>query len=164
MATTAPVSTRRIVDSCPPIVYSWRSSSCLLDSAPQGEPPPVSTVSYPNDNDTVKKFRFRRDQGPEEGQWHQVHIPQMCQRRVWHQVPKHGLSERTQNNTVSPEPHNHPPPPNPHVRPEIREKATIQLSAGASPALVHRQIMNDAPLPLSPAEAPTQRQLIYWKR
>jgi hypothetical protein len=40
----------------------------------------------------------------------------------------------------------------------------VQLSAGASPAVVYKQIVNDAPLPLSSADVPTQDQLKYWKR
>jgi hypothetical protein len=62
-----------------------------------------------------------------------------------------------------PQCHNHLFFPDPHLRSEVKEKACLQLSAGACPTVVHTQIVNNASLFLSPADVPTIGQLKYWK-
>ncbi len=59
--------------------------------------------------------------------------------------------------------HNHPPISNPRIRQEVKEKAIIQFSAGATPSNVHAGLIRDAPLPLSSADAPTLSQVKKWK-
>lgn len=59
--------------------------------------------------------------------------------------------------------HNHPPPPNPRIRVEVKEQAVAQLAAGTPPAVLHREVVNSAPLPLSSADVPSLAQLRNWK-
>lgn len=50
--------------------------------------------------------------------------------------------------------HNHAPPSNPRIRPEVKERAVAQMSAGATPGNVHSQIVRNASLPLLSADVP----------
>lgn len=59
--------------------------------------------------------------------------------------------------------HNHGPVPDPKTRPEVKEAAILQMSAGASAVNVHKQAVNNAPLPLSSADVPSKAQLKTWK-
>lgn len=59
--------------------------------------------------------------------------------------------------------HNHPPPSNPPTRADVKEKAILQMSVGASLANVHSNFVREAPLPLSSADVPTMSQLKNWK-
>jgi hypothetical protein len=61
------------------------------------------------------------------------------------------------------EQHNHGLIPNPHIRPEVKDMAISQMSVGASQVNVHKQAVNNAPLPLSSADVPTKSQLKNWK-
>jgi hypothetical protein len=61
------------------------------------------------------------------------------------------------------EAHNHDPPAKPHTRKEVKERAITQMSARAMPSTVHKQIVNNAPLPLSSADVPSLSQLKNWK-
>jgi hypothetical protein len=61
-------------------------------------------------------------------------------------------------------PHNHNPPAKPHACKEVKEKAEARLRAGDTPAAVHRDLVNDAPLPLSSAFAPALDTVRYWKK
>lgn len=55
------------------------------------------------------------------------------------------------------------PPTNPRIKKEVKECAIVQLSAGAMPSNVHKQIVNNAPLPLSSADVPSLSQIKNWK-
>lgn len=59
--------------------------------------------------------------------------------------------------------HNHPPPSKPPTRADVKEKAVLQMSAGATPANVHAKFVREAALPLSSADVPTMSQLKNWK-
>jgi hypothetical protein len=53
------------------------------------------------------------------------------------------------------EPHNHPPLPDPPINPDVKERLVSHMRVGASPANVHKQLVKEAPLPLSSADVPT---------
>jgi hypothetical protein len=61
-------------------------------------------------------------------------------------------------------PHNHNPPAKPHPCKEVKEKAVVRLRAGDTPAAVHRDLTNNAPLPLSSAFAPTLSTVRNWQK
>jgi hypothetical protein len=69
----------------------------------------------------------------------------------------------TQVRTFSPEAHNHHPSPNPAVDPEVKEHSISHLRVGASPANVHKHLVQEAPFPLSSADVPTPGMLRKWK-
>lgn len=58
--------------------------------------------------------------------------------------------------------HNHEPPENPRVRPEVKEKGMLQLKAKGKPSLIYQQMVNEAPLPISKRDVPTKRQIYHW--
>jgi hypothetical protein len=45
----------------------------------------------------------------------------------------------------------------------VKEKALSHFSVGAHPSVVHKQFVNEAPLPLSGADVPSLSQLKNWK-
>jgi hypothetical protein len=59
--------------------------------------------------------------------------------------------------------HNYPPPPNPHVRDEIKARVISQLSVGAKPAAIRKQLINEATLPITRKEVPTHTQIYAWQ-
>jgi hypothetical protein len=65
--------------------------------------------------------------------------------------------------TFLPKPHNHYPPSKPRIRMVVKEKVLSHFSVGATPSVVHKQLVNDAPLPLSGADVPSLAQLKNWK-
>jgi hypothetical protein len=69
----------------------------------------------------------------------------------------------TESCTFAPEPHNHPPPPEPPINPDVKERSIAHLRVSASPANVHKQLVKEAPLPLSSADVPTPGMLRVWK-
>lgn len=72
-------------------------------------------------------------------------------------------SNNTNTAVIFFEEHNHIPPSNPRTRPEVKEKALSQMSAGATPSNVHAEFVRNAPLPLSSADVPSLAQLKTWK-
>jgi hypothetical protein len=58
-------------------------------------------------------------------------------------------SSPTESRTFAPEPHNHPPPPDPPINSDVKERSVSHMRVGASPANVHKQLVKEAPLPLS---------------
>jgi hypothetical protein len=65
--------------------------------------------------------------------------------------------------TYFPKSHNHYPPEKPRTRISVKEKALSHFSISATPSVVHKQFVNDAPLPLFSADAPSLSQLKNWK-
>jgi hypothetical protein len=61
------------------------------------------------------------------------------------------------------EQHNYGLISNPCIRPEVKDVAISQMSVGASQVNIHKQVVNNASLPLSSADVPTKLQLKNWK-
>jgi hypothetical protein len=59
--------------------------------------------------------------------------------------------------------HNHSPPSNPKIKKEVKECVKMVLSAGAMPGNVHKQLINNAPLPLSSTDVASVSQIKYLK-
>jgi hypothetical protein len=69
----------------------------------------------------------------------------------------------SQTRTFSLKPHNHLPPPKPPINPEVKERSIAHMRVGASPANVHKHLVQEAPLPLSSSDVPTPGMLRKWK-
>lgn len=65
--------------------------------------------------------------------------------------------------TYRPPPHNHSPPEKPRTRKAIKQQALGCFDVGVTPSVAHKQFVNTAPLPLSPADVPSLGQLKAWK-
>lgn len=59
--------------------------------------------------------------------------------------------------------HNHLPPSNPKIDPEVKKKVMEQLSVGAKPALIHSKMLNDAEGPITSRTVPKKQQLYNWQ-
>lgn len=61
--------------------------------------------------------------------------------------------------------HNHPPlpPANQRVRPEVKDVVVSQLGAGATPSAILRNLVNNAPQPVSRKDVPTKQQVYNWQ-
>lgn len=120
-----------------------------------------------NNEDTMPLFRFRNygkktlDKGKELRNYFKC-TTKGCPAR-FHVTLSNTNQKTTETRLFHEPPHNHNPPSNPRTRSEVKEKAVAQMSAGATPANVHLQIVRNASLPLSSADVPTLAQLKNWK-
>jgi hypothetical protein len=78
-----------------------------------------------------------------------------CEATKWEAQLPSGLHVEFQKD------HNHPPPANPPLNSRVRERAVIQLEAGAKPTKVQRDmVLNSTD---SKKDVATKNQLHYWK-
>jgi hypothetical protein len=125
---------------------------------------PVSTT-FPNSEKTRTLFRFYNNGIKETKSGKRTYYKckeAKCEAKYTHtKVDTNGSP--TESRTFSPEPHNHPPPPDPPINPSVKERSVSHMRVGASPANVHKQLVKEAPLPLSSADVPTPGMLRVWK-
>jgi hypothetical protein len=130
------------------------------------DPSPV-LVSIKNNDSTVIAFRFRVNGNKElkgeneKGSTRKYYkcSEKSCEAQYYVTTPVNGKI----TTTFLPKPHNHYPPAKPRTRMVIKEKALNHFSVGAHPSVVHKQFVNDAPLPLSGSDVPSLSQLKNWK-
>jgi WRKY DNA -binding domain len=60
-------------------------------------------------------------------------------------------------------PHNHPPPKKPPTKPEVKQGVISQLSVGAKPTAILRNLVNNADEPISRKNVPTKQQMYNWQ-
>ncbi len=122
-------------------------------------------VSFKNDNSTVEMFRFRSycrkqlKKGPQSARKYYKCTHPGCK-------AKYEITENSDGSTTTDYkaiPHQHPPPPNPRTRKDVKDNAIDKMSVGAGLSVIHKQLINNAPLPLSSANVPTMAQLKHWK-
>jgi hypothetical protein len=58
--------------------------------------------------------------------------------------------------------HNHLPPKNPQILKKVKDKALSLMRVGVTPAVVHKELVNEAPFPSS-VYVSSQGQLHTWK-
>lgn len=73
------------------------------------------------------------------------------------------LGNGNKNTLYQPPKHNHEPPANPRVRAEVKEAIKSQLLIGGKTSVIHRKMVNEAPLPISSADVPSLKQMYNWK-
>jgi hypothetical protein len=144
-----------------------RNVQNLLISDTASDKAPSTPTEYPNNEKTFPLFKFRNYGGKS--------IKRASGKRKYYKCTektcpaKYTLTEidpsgsPTQVHTFSPDSHNHLPPPDPHINPEVKEQSLACLRAGASPANIHKQRVRESSLPLSPADVPTLGMLRKWK-
>jgi hypothetical protein len=126
----------------------------------------AANTTFPNSEKTRTLFRFYNNGIKEiksggKRTYYKCKEPK-CEAKYTHtKVDCNGSP--TESRTFSPEPHNHPPPPDPPINPDVKERSISHLRVGASPANVHKQLVKEAPLPLSSADVPTPGMLRVWK-
>ncbi len=125
---------------------------------------PSSPLSIPNNNTTFPQFRFKNN-GNKKLKTNGVVTSKYyvcCQ----HKCPvKYQINTMYDGTLVTKyaNKHNHNPPANSKTRKDVKECAEAAMSAGATPGNVHKQIVNSATMPLSPADVPSLSQLKNWK-
>lgn len=119
-------------------------------------------TSYPNDDTTRYSFNFINDGNKHmrNGIYRKYYC---CTSRDVGCPAKYCVDHLPGGNkitTYKPFPHDHEPPSNPCLRSDVHQ---VQLAAGAKSSVIHRNLVNEAPLPLSTANVPTRVQLHNWK-
>jgi hypothetical protein len=59
--------------------------------------------------------------------------------------------------------HNHTPPGNAKIDPEVKKKVLEQLSVGAKPSAIHSKLVNNAQHPITPRTVPTKQSIYNWQ-
>jgi len=59
--------------------------------------------------------------------------------------------------------HNHTPPGNPKIDPEVKKKVLEQLSVGAKPSAIHSKLVNNAQHPITARTVPTKQSIYNWQ-
>jgi hypothetical protein len=129
--------------------------------------PLPASVSIKNDDSTVAVFRFQVNGNKElkgeneKGSTRKYYkcSEKSCEAQYYVTTPINGKI----TTTFLPKPHNHYPPAKPHTRMVVKEKALSHFTVGATPSVVHKQLVNNAPLPLSGTDIPSLTQLKNWK-
>jgi hypothetical protein len=143
-----------------------RKNNNEIDESDLKDASPVR-VSIKNDDSTVVAFRFRVNGNKElkgeneKGSTRKYYkcSEKLCEAQYYVTTPANGKI----TTTFLPKPHNHYPPAKPRTRMVVKEKVLSHFSVGATPSVVHKQLVNDAPLPLSGADVPSLAQLKNWK-
>jgi hypothetical protein len=125
-------------------------------------------ITVSNDEDTVVKFRFSKSgnrpirTGNIEGLQHQHYkcTADGCEARYSEDYVKSKPDKIL--TCVFTKHHNHAPPPNPKVRPQVKRQCLDLFRAGVTAAVAHKRVVNDAPLPLTPENVPSLAQVKSW--
>lgn len=131
---------------------------------------PVTSVisTHPNNESTFPLFRFKRNAQKTIKAENVTRTYYVCNMHKQTKCAAKRLVDVSLSNKDSKvatykEEHNHGPLSNPKIRPEVKQSAILQMSAGASAVNVHKQAVNGASLPLSSADVPSKSQLKNWK-
>lgn len=130
------------------------------DGKKENQPPSSSPPSIPNDDTTFPQFKFKNN-GNKKLLAGPCKYYICCQKGC---PAKRNI--RKVNNKESVDytfDHNYYPPSNPHPRKEVKERAEAAIGAGATPGNVFKQLLNNAPLPISPADMASLSRLKNWK-
>jgi hypothetical protein len=138
-----------------------------IDESDRKDNPLPVPVSIKNDDSTVVAFRFRVNGNKElkgengRGSMRKYYrcSEKSCEAQYYVTTPANGKI----TTTFLPKPHNHYPPVKPRTCMVVKEKALSHFSVGAHPSVVHKQFVNNAPLPLSGTDVPSLSQLKNWK-
>jgi hypothetical protein len=128
---------------------------------------PSTPTAYPNNKKIFPLFKFRNYGGKSikevsGKQKYYKYIQKKCSvKYTLTEIDSSGSF--TQVRTFSSESHNHPPPPNPHINPDVKKQSLACLRAGASPVNIHKQQVREASLSLSSTDVPTMRMFHKWK-
>jgi hypothetical protein len=141
-----------------------KNASCVV---PKDSPPHLSLVNIPNNDSTYEMFKFvtygkkELNKGKDKSSTRRYYrcVQQDCKAHYNLTTDPSGASH-TKHNATS---YNHQPSKNPHMCKEIKAKVLEYFGIGATPAIVHKKLVNEAPQPLSLADTPSVSQLKNWK-
>jgi hypothetical protein len=124
--------------------------------------------TYPNIKATMKDYRWRKDgmkmvaHGEAHCKFPKVYYVCVCKAQ--------GCQARRNIHVINAmkvmkfrEEHNHPPSNNPRIKPDVKKHVIAQLSVGAKPAAIRKQLVNGASLPIFRKEVPSQTQIYAWQ-
>jgi hypothetical protein len=123
----------------------------------------LSPVSIPNNDSTYEMFKFvtygkkelnkRKDKGFTRRYYRCAQ--QDCKAHYNLTTDSSGTSHTKHNATI----HNHQSSKNPHMCKEIKVKVLEYFGIGATPVIVYKKLVNEAPQPLSSAGTLSVNQL-----
>jgi hypothetical protein len=140
------------------------ASSFTLQKPSTAAPGP--TVEFPNNEKTFHQFRFYNNGNKtikDVGKRTYYKCTNTLCNAKYTCIRAFSIGDRSADTLHFSDAHNHPPPSNPSISPEVKERSLSYLRVGASPANIHKSLVQAAPLPLSSADVPTPGMLRKWK-
>ncbi len=137
----------------------------IQTSKPTPTASPGKEIIIKNDSTTVEKFRFIN-------YGNKAIKKQNGAPRAYYKCSEKGCKARyfttktisgETSTTYLPPPHNHFAPDTPRTRKAVKDQALQYFDVGVTPSVAHKQFVNNATLPLSPADVPSLGQLKSWK-